>query len=225
MRHNNQQAMTEPATPIMVTAASPSVAASPTSLSTTSNNDDEEAYVSTYYCCMYFENENAGSKNLRVLFVMVEGHNGLNLPKHMEPPLTESKIYAKQMKPNRQILQAEFKRRFNACILQGKDPKPSAWMITAYSEWLSKNQIPSNEEFKDRLRFIKSELIKYQAHVTTMVLSEKQQAESINTSKNWFNQIPFLCLYHVFMDKEFRHKLVTLNVVKLQEELDSRKYR
>ncbi len=73
--------MTVPMSPHAM-AASPSVAASPTSLSTTSNNHDEEeeeAYVSSYYYCrVYFENENAGSKDLRVIFVMAEGHDGLN---------------------------------------------------------------------------------------------------------------------------------------------------
>jgi hypothetical protein len=68
-------------------------------------------------------------------------------------------------------------------ILQGKEPKPLAWMIAACSEWLSKNKIPSNEEFKDELRFVKLELIKDQTHVTTMVLLEKEQAESVNISK------------------------------------------
>jgi hypothetical protein len=103
--------MTEPATPRAM-AASPSVAASPNSLSyaaatTTSNNDDdeeEEASISSYYCCVYFESEKAGSKELHVLFVMAEGHDALNLPKHMDPPIIESKIYVKQIKPNRQIL-------------------------------------------------------------------------------------------------------------------------
>jgi hypothetical protein len=199
--------MTEPATPC-ATAASPSVAASPP---TTSNNDDEqeEPSVSSYYCPVYFESKKAGSKDLRVLFAMAEGYDGLNFQKHMDPPFIESKIYVKQMKPNQKILQAEVKHRFNTYILQGKEP-----MIAACLEWLSKNKIPSNDEFQEELCFTKLELIKYQTHVTTMVLREKQQAESVNTSKYWCNQIPLLHLYHVFMDEEIMHKLVTLNVVK-----------
>jgi hypothetical protein len=123
---------------------------------------------------------------------MAEGHGGLNLPKHTDPPFIESKIYAKQMKPNQQILQAEVKRRFSAYILQGKEPKPLALTIAACSKWLSKNRIPSNDEFQDNMQYIKSELIKYQTHIRTIILLEKQQAESINTSKNWCNQTPFL---------------------------------
>jgi hypothetical protein len=106
MCNNNQQVTTKPATP-RVTAASPSVAASPTSLSdaaaTTSNNDEEgeEASVSTYYCWVYFESEKAGSKDLHVLFAMSEGHDGLNFLKHTDPPfMIESKIYVKQTKQN-----------------------------------------------------------------------------------------------------------------------------
>jgi hypothetical protein len=119
-----------------VTAAA--AATTTTTTTTTSNNDDnhdeEEASVSTYSCRVYFESEKAGSKDLHVLFAMAEGQdNGLNFPKHTDPPFIESKIYAKQMKPNRQILQAEVKRRFNAYILQGKEPKPSAWTIAVYA--------------------------------------------------------------------------------------------
>jgi hypothetical protein len=211
--------MTEPTTP-HVMAASPSVGASPTSLSDDANGDEEEEPpVSSLYCRVYFESEKAGSKDLRVLFAMAEGHDGLSFPKHTDPPFIESTAYFKQIKPNRQILQAEVKRRFTAYVLQGKEPKPSAWTISACPAWLSKNQIPSNDEFPDELRYIKKELIKYQTHVTTMVLSEKQQSD---TSKNWCNQLPFLRLYHVFMDEEIRHKLVILNVVKSQEAIDAR---
>jgi hypothetical protein len=215
--------MTMPTTP-QVTAASPSVAASTTSVDDDATNDDveEEAPVSSLYCRVYFESEKAGSKDLRVLFAMAEGHDGLSFPKHTDPPFIESKIYVKQIKPNRQILQAEVSRRFKAYISQGKEPKPSAWTIAACSEWLFKNKIPSNEEFQDELRYIKTELIKYRTHVTNMVLSEKQQPESVHVSKNWCNQLPFLRLYHVFMDEEIRHKLVTLNVVKSREAIDAR---
>jgi hypothetical protein len=156
MCNNNQQVrMTEPATP-NATAASLSVAARPAS---SSNNDDEEEEpsVSSYYCRMYFKSEKAGSKDLHVLFVMAEEHNGLNFPKHTDQPFIKSKIYVKQMKPNQQILQAEVKCRFNAYILQGKEPKPSAWTIAACLEWLSKSKIPSNDEFQEGLRFIKLE--------------------------------------------------------------------
>jgi hypothetical protein len=64
----------------------------PTSLSstTTSNNDDEEEEEacawSTYYCWVYFESEKSG-KDLRVLFAMSKGHDGLNFLKHTDPPL------------------------------------------------------------------------------------------------------------------------------------------
>jgi hypothetical protein len=42
-----------------------------------------------------------------------------------------------------------------------------------------------------------------------MVLLEREQTESANISKNWCNQILFLWSYHVSMDEEIRHKLVT----------------
>ncbi len=91
--------MTKPATPCVM-AASPSVAASPNSLSaaaaaatTTSNNNDEEEEpsISSYYCHLYFESEKAGLKDLRILFAMAEGHDGLNFLKHRDPPFIESK--------------------------------------------------------------------------------------------------------------------------------------
>jgi hypothetical protein len=69
-------------------------------------------------------------------------------------------------------------------MLQGKEQKPSAWTITACSEWLSKDKIPSNDEFQDELWFIKLELIKYQTHITTMILLEKQQSESVNAMRS-----------------------------------------
>mgnify|MGYP002807478851 CR=1 FL=1 len=55
---------------------------------------------------------------------MAEGHVGLDLPEHTEAPFIESKIYNKQIKPSRQILQLEVKWQFHAYILQGKEPKP-----------------------------------------------------------------------------------------------------
>jgi hypothetical protein len=211
-----------------VMAASPSVVASPTSLSDDASNDanndeEEEAPVSSLYCRKYFESEKAGSKDLCVLFTMAEGHHGLSFPKHMDPLFIESKAYVKQIKPNWQILQAEVKRRFTAYVLQCKEPKPSAWLISACLAWLSKNKMPGNNEFPDKLRYIKRELIKYETHVTTMVLSKKQQSEcGVNVSKDWCNQLPFLRLYHVFMDEEIRHKLVISHVVKSRETIDAR---
>jgi hypothetical protein len=55
---NNQQVMTEPGATPPAMATSPSVAASPTSLSDDSNDDEEEdAPVSSFYCRVYFESE------------------------------------------------------------------------------------------------------------------------------------------------------------------------
>jgi hypothetical protein len=105
--------------------------------------------------------------------------------------------------------------------MQGKEPKPAAWTIAACIKWLLKNKIPSNKEFKEEIPYVRSQLNKYKAHVTAMVLSDKA-TEALSTSKNWCTSLPFLRLYDMFMDKEIQHKLVTLNVVKSREELDSR---
>jgi hypothetical protein len=92
-RNNKQQGrMTVPTPHVM--AASPSVGASPTSLSDDANDDEEEeAPVSSLYCRVYFKSEKAGSKDLRVLFTMAEGHGGLSFPEHTDPPFIESKAY------------------------------------------------------------------------------------------------------------------------------------
>jgi hypothetical protein len=81
-----------------VKAASPSVAASPTTLFDDANNDEEgEAPVSSLYCRVYFKSEKAGLKDLGVLFVMAEGHNGLSFPKHTNPHFIERKAYVKKL--------------------------------------------------------------------------------------------------------------------------------
>jgi hypothetical protein len=121
---------------------------------------------------------------------MAEGHLGLDLPKHMEAPFIKSKTYNQQIKPNQQILQLEVKRQFNAYISQGKEPKPSAWTIAACTKWLLKNKIPSDDEFKEELPYIRSQLHKYKVHVTAMVLLDKA-AEGLNTSKNWRTLLPY----------------------------------
>ncbi len=91
LHHHNQPAMTEPSPPsdaVSVTAAShQSAAASHNSLSTSSStrnddNEEEEAPLSAYYCRVYFESKKAGSKDLRVLFAMAEGHVGQDIPMH-----------------------------------------------------------------------------------------------------------------------------------------------
>jgi hypothetical protein len=49
------------------------------------------------YYRAYFESEKAGSKDLRVLFAMAEGHDGLSFPKHTDPPIIESETYFKRI--------------------------------------------------------------------------------------------------------------------------------
>ena len=115
----------------------------------------DEQPLTQYHTKNYF-NSTMGGKDLRLSFAMAVGCNSRKLPDYNDPPLSKSKAYHSEVKPDTAGLKLEVTWRYQAYIRKGRQPQPTNWKIDKCLEYLMSNPIPTSE--KRDLDFLQYEL-------------------------------------------------------------------
>jgi hypothetical protein len=170
-----------------------------------STNDDD---ISKWMCEAYY-NSDLGGKDIRILFAMAEGNHSedLPIPLHTDEPFCYLPKYKSQFRPDLVTLQGEVKRRHRA---YGVGPKGGAvtelksknWSKPDCLDWLSRHKIPK-ETFKGELLFLQGELLQAKASYDENIKSFLSQ----NVAKPSNINIPFMRLYHVFLEDKIKGQL------------------
>ena len=186
------------------------------------NNDElpeeNETKLSEYNAKNYF-NSMMGGKDVWVLFAMAIRCNTRNFPSDKDPPVSKSKVYHTEIKPDAATLKLEITRRWKAYHFSGRQPRPANWKIQKCNQFLMANPIPSSEEVD--LDWLASELDEWNG-IQQMTNQSQQREDNRVIHRSWSTDVPFLRLYHTLVDDSLRAAFGKAYAAKTREELDGR---